>query len=417
MPVSSTTTLSGLAKELYPLSEIKDMEQRVTAYKMEVDEAEGLEFSAASGGTFKFPVKASGPHGQKMMNEQEALPTARTSNVVQGTAAVKEYAGVLQFTKRELELAKGDAKSFANAKTFEMEGLIEQAHKYFNRQMVAGTGVGTMTLVQGTQTAQTQIEVDDASPFMIGQVLDIWNSAGTAKQASSIVVTDIDLLSSPNSITVDTTTTCDDNGIITLAGLRDNMATDGKEMFGLSMATDDGTDAATFQGITRTGAGEVPNYRGIEFSVGGPISVEAINRLCTRSLRMAGTDFVKSNDCYFLFSPEQWRSYASLAVPQVRFQPTDSADFNKPYTQYECMGKRVVIDTDLERTRVYLIKKSAAKLAVAAPLDWEEDLGGTSLKWLSGYAQGIMLLYALMQHFFPAPRDMAALVGLTSVDI
>src|SRR5689334_16506842 len=118
--VSDTQSLAGLAKELYPISEIKDMEQRVTAFRKEVKDDSELNFSAKNDGSFIFPVKASGAHGQKMINQKEALPHGKPSSVVQGTAFVKEYAGVIEFTKRELELAKKNAGSFAEAKTFEM---------------------------------------------------------------------------------------------------------------------------------------------------------------------------------------------------------------------------------------------------------------------------------------------------------
>lgn len=420
MAGSNTETLAGLAKELYPVDEIADMEQRVTKLKQEVEVGKGLTFSASDGGSFTFPVKAYGPHGQKMLNELEGLPQARSSNVVQGKSFVKEYAGVLQFSKRELELAKGDAASFANAKTFEMENLIENAHKYFNRQIANGDGSGLMTLVQGAQVAQTVIEVDDATPFQIGMVFDIFDSTGVTKQADAVTIVDIDILSSPNTIEVATAeaVTCDDNGEIYLAGVNDNAASDGKEMIGLPTVIDDGTLYASFQNIVRSGAGEVPNYRGISLdAVNAPISVALINQIMTRALRIGGVDFVQSNDVYHCTSPEQWRGYASLSVPQIRFLPSDSADMNKSFTQYECMGKRVVVDTDVSRTKWYTMRKSAIKFAVATPLDWESDLGGTSLKWLSGYNQAVMVLYALQQLYSQAPRDVVAITDLLTVAV
>lgn len=419
MASSNTTTLAGLAKESYPVDEIADMEQRMTTFMKEVPEGEGLEFSATDGGSFNFPVKAYGAHGQKMLNEQEALPDARASNVVQGKAYVKEYAGVLQFTKRELELAKKNPTSFAEAKMFEMESLIENAYKYFNRQMANGDGSGLMTLVEGAQTADTTIEVDDATVFQIGQVLDIFNAAGTTKQADAVVVTDIDILSAQHTIDVDTAVTCDDDGQIYLAGVNDNAATDGKEMIGLPLVVDDGTLSATFQNITRTGAGEVPYYRGLTLDASGaPVSTQLIAQLVSRSLRLAGTKFEDSADTCFLLSPEQWRAYAALAIPQHRFNPGDGVDLNKPYTEHVIMGKRAILDTDVDRRSIYIWKKNTAvKKAVATPLDWEEDLGGTSLKWLSGYAQGIMVLYSLCQMYSQAPRDIAAIQNLETVDI
>lgn len=415
---SNTTTLAGLAKEIYPISEIKALEQLVTNFKKEVEDDTELEFSAKDGGTFVFPVKAYGPHGQKMMNEREAIPGATPSNVAQGEAKVKEYVGVLQFTKRELELASKNPQSFAAAKTFEMEGLIENAHKYFNRQIANGNGLGTITLVEGAQVAQTTIEVDDATPFQIGMVIDFFDSAGTVKQAGQITVMDIDILSTQNTIEVDIAVDCDDNAIICIAGVRDNMAADGKEMIGLPSVTDDGTLAASFQGIVRVGAGEVPNYRGIELDASnGPLSVALINQLMTRAFRIGGVDFVNLSDVYWLISPEQWRTYASLSIPQIRFLPTDSPDMNKSFGQYEIMGKRVVVDTDVSRTRAYILRKRAFKMGVATALDWEEDLGGTSLKWLSGFTQGIMMLYALQQAFSQSPREAAAITDLATVPI
>jgi len=415
--MGNTTTLAGLAKELYPVSEIKAMEQLETRYMNEVSEGKGLDFSAKDGGTFKFPVKAYGPHGQKMLNELEALPTAKSSSVVQGTAKVKEYAGVLQFSKRELELAKGDAKSFADAKTFEMENLILNAHKYKNRQMANGDGSGLITLTE-VVTASTTVNVDDATPFQIGMVIDIFDQVTSLKVGDALVVQDIDILSAQNSIVVDVAVTAAANSTVYLAGVNDNAASDGKEMIGLPLVFDDGTLEASFQGITRTGAGEVPNYRGITVDANAaPISVSLINQATTRALRIGGVDIAKSNDVYHLTSPEQWRVYASLAQPQIRFMPSDAPDLNKPFAQYECMGKKVVLDTDVDRASWYILKKSCTSLATACELDWESDLGGTSLKWLSGYNQGIMVLYGLFQQYSQSPRDGVRIFDLASASI
>lgn len=419
MPVSNTETLAGLAKEIYPVDEIVAMEQLLTTFWKEIPEGEGLEYSAVDGGKFKFAVKASGPHGQKMMNENEALPGSQASNVVQGYSYVKEYSGVLQFTKRELELAKGGAKAFAAAKTFEMANLIENAYKYFNRQAANGNGSGLITLVQGAQTAQTTIEVDDATPFQIGMVLDFFDSVTSLKVGDSVKVEDIDFISSPNVLTVDTAVTCADNSTIYIAGVHDNASADGKEMIGLPLVYDDGTLNASFQGIVRSGAGAVPNYRGVALDANGaPLNTQLIAQLMSRAKRVGGVDFETANDAYWLFSPEQWRVYASLAIPLVRFMPSDSPDTNKPFMIKECMGKRVVEDTDCSRTAVAIIRKNTAlKKAVACKLDWESDLGGTSLKWLSGYNQGIMVLYALQQMYSERPRDVAALIDLEAVAI
>lgn len=413
------STLEGIAKTAYTQDEIYDAEQRETAFFKEISKTSDVRYSAENGGTIKFAVQGYGAHGQKMMNELEALPAARPSQVVQGTSNIKEYAGVIQLSKREMELAKGDSVAFAEAKEFEMESLIQQAGKYFNRQAANGDGSGLMTLVNGAQAADTTIEVDDATVFQIGQVLDIYDAAtGLIKQADAVVVVDIDMLSATNSIQVDTAVTCDDNAFIYLAGVHDNAATDGKEMLGIPLAADDGTLSATFQGITRTGAGEVPNYRGVTLNAASaPISEELVAQLATRALRMAGVDYVNMNDVYWLFSPEQWRAYASLATPLIRFMPSDNADLNKHFAPSECMGKRVVVDTDLNRTSVYLIKRDALELAEVRKLDWETDLGGTSLKWLSGTTQGVMLLYALRQLIYRKPRHIARLSTLATVSI
>lgn len=413
--VATTSTLSGIAKELYPDSEIKRLEQLNTNFKKEVAEDTKLNYSSASGGTFKFAVKAYGPHGQKMTNETEALPNARAGSYVQGTSTLKEYVGVLGFSKKEMALAQGDPESFADAKSLEMEGLIENQDKYFNRQMANGIGTGQITLVNGAQVADTTVEVDDATAFQIGMVLDIFNAAGTTKQAADVVVTGVDYLSATNTITTDVAVTCDDNGIIVLAGVKDNASTDGKEMIGLPLCVDDGTLATTFQGINRT---TTPNYKGIQLNAGAaPLSVALVDQLVSRAFRIGQVDFYKSGDSYYLMSPEQWRAYASLSVPQVQFMPTDAPDANKRINQFSMQGKRVVIDTDVDRTKVYLINKPAVKLAVAQRVDWEDELGGTEVKWLSGTTQAVLILYGLQQMYCVNPREIACLTNLATVSI
>lgn len=421
--VSTTTALEGAAKEIYPIEAIKELEQRDTSFLKEVDETSELEFSPVEEGSFNFAVMASSAHGQKMINQQEALPRGKPSNVVQGKAFVKEYAGVIEFTKRGLELGKKNPAVYADFKTIEMESLITNAGKYFNRQIANGTGVGTMTLIQGAQAiGQTVIEVDDATPFQIGMVLDFWDSAGTTKQNDQLVVEDIDIFSSPNTITLTEAlpVASDDNGIICIAGARDNASTDGKEFSGMPLVTDDGTLKTTFQNIIRTGAGETPNYRGISLDASGaPLNENLISQIFTRSKRVASTNFSKISDCYWLISPEQLRAYMARAIPQIHFAPKDKMDLAGSYGEPEqfIAGKRVVEDDDVDRNSAYIIRKTAVKMAVARALDWESDLGGTSLKWLSGYPQGIMLLYALQQFFSESPREAARIYNLASVSI
>lgn len=421
--VASTQTMAGIAKEIYPIKEIKDMEQRVTAFRKEVEDDSELVFSPKDEGTFTFAVKASGAHGQKMMNERERLPRGKPSVVVQGEARIKEYAGVIEFTKRELTLAQKNAVAFANVKTLEMESLIENAHKYFNRQIANGDGSGTMTLVQGNEAiGQTTLSVDDATPFQIGMVIDQFDPTGATKQNADLVIVDIDILSTPNTIQIADALTAqaDDNGILCIAGSRDNMSADGKEMIGMPLVTDDGTLNTSFQGIVRSGVGEVPNYRGISLDLlGAPLGVANIAQLMSRAFRIGGVNFAQMSDVYWLISPEQWRSYAAEAIPQIHFTSSEPLDMAKGYgsPKLEIAGKRAVLDTDVNRTSAYLIRKGSIKMGVAQALDWESDLGGTTLKWLSGYAQGIMLLYALQQFFSNAPRESARIMNAAVVPI
>lgn len=422
-----TTTFEGYAKELYPIKDIMDMEQRLTGLLNKVDRDPSLEFSmvntsAGVGGTFKFPVYASTPHGQKMINEREAIPQSTASNVIQGVGTLKEYVGVLDFTKRALALGKSDKAAFANVKIAEAEQLIENAHKYFNRQMATGTGVGTITLVSGVQSgvaAGTMFNVDDASHFQIGQVLDFWSSSGATKQLADAVVTDIDFLSATNQIALDVALTCDDNAIICLAGVRDNMSTDGKEFTSIEMCVDDGSDSAVFQGITRTGAGEVPNYRGIVKSAGGAaLSLSMINQLIARSMRVGGIKFEQLKDVYWCISPEQWTAYVALTQAQYRYGPSDSPDGNKQYANGpQILGKEVVVDTDVSRSSLYIIKKDAIGRAVQTELGFDKELGGSEMKWLSGYPMGVQILYSLQNMFCRNPHGMAAIEGLATVTV
>jgi len=416
--MSDTVTLAGMAKEVYPISDIQKLEAISTDLLKELKTATDLDFSAVDGGSFKFAVKANGPHGQKMMNEKENLATATSSRVVQGKSYVKEYAGVLEFTKRELELAKkNDVKSFAAAKTFEMGGLIENAHKYFNRQAANGDGFGHITLVNGALTGlTTSVVVDDATPFQIGMVIDIWDAAGTTKQTAAATVMDIEFIAS-QTIVLDVSPTCDNDAIICIAGVMDNAAADGKEMIGLPLVFDDGSTAATFQGIVRTGALEVPNYRGVSLAVNAPISVDAVNKGFSRAKRITDIDFEKRSDAFWCMSSEQWRSYCSLSVAQVQFSPTDSPDLNNRNATRMLCGKRVVLDNDVSRTSMYLLTPDVMERAIATPLDWESDLGGTSLKWLSGTNMGVMVLYSLQQNFSRNPRAGFELSDITAVNI
>lgn len=212
--------------------------------------------------------------------------------------------------------------------------------------------------------------------FKVGMFVDAFNGAGV-KQIDSIEIDDIDIAA--ETITLASAQSCDDNSWIYRENTNDSAPAVGKELAGKPLIADDGTLQANFEDIPRTGAGQVPNWRGLTMTLTGQnVSNDLLQRAVFRMKTLSGTKVKKVYS-----NTQQFRRYLDLTIPAVRFKKGESYD-----TGYEEVptwnGMEWVIDTDCGFGDIYLEDDGWCTKYEVRGLR-ADDTDGKIIKWDSGF--------------------------------
>ena len=264
-----------------------------------------------------------------------------------------------------------------------MDKGLEDATKFLNQQ-VFRNGSGLIGRVNGAVTASTSVTFDAAvkTHFDFQMPVDIYDSALGEKQVDAIKINDIS--TSANTLTMASAQTCDDNGYIYRAGVYDNAPSDGKELNGLPRITDDGSDFATFENITRSGTGYIPSFKGIEIDAS---SANLSDDMLQRVLENFATYGSGLQPDWLLMSQAQKRKYLSLTLPQVQFDPGKNRDTGVK-GEISWQGLRCTIDVHCGRDEFYMLNSGCLMKYELAPLSWSDEFGGSIVKPLDGYDAG-----------------------------
>ena len=379
MPVDAGT-ISGILKRVYSPEAIEDQQNRQYLTWSKLDTAPGKPTGL---GFYGSVLLAGNQEGLGSQNELENLRTSGQQRPEQYVIKPKILTDTVQFSGLSLEIAKGNESAFANNLTFQTDEALKDAFKELNGQIFRD-GSGLLSLVNGAVVAATTVVVDNAQYFKQYMNLDIFDAAtNTIKQVNAAQILDINLVT--NTLTLDGPVTCDDNGFIYRQAVHDGAPVDGKELAGLELAVDDGTVAAVYQGIPRTGAGAYPNWRGIIINAGG---VNLSNDLLQRTImRMKVAGAAEPN--LICAHPQQTRKYLDVVTPLKRFDKTKTLDSG--YTSLEWNGKAWMEDTDCPDDAIYLLNKSYFRKYEVHGLKLD-DQSGSTLKWNPGFDSFIAYL-------------------------
>lgn len=394
-------TISGILKRVYSPEAIEDQQNRqyITWSKIEKSPSKptGLGF-------FGSVLLAGNQEGLGSQNELEALRTSGQQRPEQYIIRPKILTDTIQFSGLSLEIAKGNEEAFANNLTFQTDESLRDAFKELNGQLFRD-GSGVLTLVNGAVVESTTIVMDNVQYLKQFEKLDIFDAAtNTIKEASGVQILDINPVT--NTIVVDIPVTVDDNAFVYRQFVHDGAPVDGKELAGLKLAVDDGTVAATYEGIPRTGAGGFPNWRGT--LVSNSPSVNITNDILQRTIMRIKVAGAPEPDM-LIAHPQQTRKYLDVVVPLKRFDKTGSLDSG--YTNLEWNGKPWMEDTDCPTDVVYYMNKAYFRKYEVHGLKLD-DQNGQTLKWNPGFDSFIAYLKYYGNLGSQRPNALGRLEGL-----
>lgn len=188
--------------------------------------------------------------------ENGTLPTAGYQTHTQITVPLKYLYGRISLTGPAMELAHKNISAFVDSKTSEMDGIVADVTRDFNRQM-HGDGTGVICQCNGAGSGATALILDKQTVgptvayYLQGIPIDIKTTAtGGSLEVSGVTVSAVvSDTATAATVTLGTSSTWSDDSYVFRTGNQ------GNEIVGLLGAIDDGGLIATYMGVDRTAAG------------------------------------------------------------------------------------------------------------------------------------------------------------------
>ena len=311
--------------------------------------------------TLRFPVMTSRNQAIGARSEGGTLPTASNIGGVQMTSAMKYNYGRIQLTGQLIKASKVSEVAFVEGLDQEIDGMVQGMTVDFARQ-IHGDGSGFLGQANGTFNNTVTVTVDgpDVRWFEVGMRVDDFTAktAGSAGNLSNNSISDID--PDNNTLTFGMAITINDNNYLFRTGSR------GLEMVGLLAHIDDGTNAATIQGVTRATAGN--NYSKARLVNAGAANLTESWLQQAMQTSYTGIYSGGKGATVALCDPQSMRYVAKLLITKERF--VDSKKFAGGYSMltYQVGGKAVEFleDRMAYPTYIQFINEDAFELAYAA---------------------------------------------------
>lgn len=379
-PEQVANELAGYAKRIYDEGVI-DQEQRITPT---YDELPTKQWNIRGANWFG-DAHLQRSSSFRFSTSTQSLPQETTEVSQQFNIQRVEQFGDAAFTKDFLvRLVKG-VSSFGDYMT-KVEDLVKSGKKNMNQSCYIGPSMAR-ALLTSSPVASSTFTVDNFQYLFLGMYIDIYT--GTTLSVNNVQITNINF--NTNTITVSPAVTATAGDTIYLH--EENQGGSANLGFNsLLFQCDDGTDfPVTFEGISRT---TFATWRGnrIDFA-GAPLTNDALQQMQNNILIFGGNDYQTENYVNFVH-PTMIRRYLSIILPQKRYIDASKYDsgMEKP-NMLEWNGKPLVIDPDAPKRDWIMYNRNFGGKVELVPFSVDATLGGTTMKWKSGFMQGIVVTY------------------------
>lgn len=335
---------------------------------------------APEGLGFKFAVNTEGNQANLgAINYNQTLPDGGGQQGTNGLILPKESVQVVNLTNYQIQAGKSQSAAFATTITENMDKGIMDHAKDLNQQTYR-SGLGIIAKVNGTVTASASVVVDNGiiTHFRPGMKLAFYNGSTLESTGRTVSSVNFNTLT----VTLDSAVTLTDNdNIYRVVGAIDTKTgapTDGKELTGLPMVTDNGTLSTTYEVIDRT---VYSQFNGIALDkASANLSDDMLESLRSNILEQSGTDVTGGSHKIFT-SPRQFRKYMQVTIPQLRFDVDKKLDSAGGKATKTWMDLEWVEDTDCGFDQIYMLDMNDIKKYVLYDIKYEDQFGGGVMKW------------------------------------
>lgn len=374
---SNLTTYDAVLKDFFEGPIRDSLNEQVTFFNMVNARDERV-----GGRQLLFPVHTNRNWGVGTRAESGTLPTAQNETYVTATVSPAYWYGRIRLTKQVMSQSRGDRSAFAEALAEDMDRMVNNSRRYFNRALFVGQSAELARVVASQATADTATIVIDRpvgkpNRYMFsGMTLDGVNASSAASGITTSVTTDfttatissvavaasgtVTLTFASSSITGGTATVTTVSGtILVMTG------TYGQDPLG----ADEGIqNSGTYLGISRALANA--GWRGNVLGNGGtnrPLSLNLLQSAWDAVSETSGMDDTITN----LFAHYSVRrEYINLLTPDVRFE---AETFQGGQKVLNFNGVPFKFEVDAPYNTVYGMTASSWHLYKVEDFQWADE--------------------------------------------
>jgi len=393
-------TLGDMLLRRYVVDFIAQMQQLSTPIYSQL--REDSRFTPSGDGAY-FAVRLDGNEagGGWRGTDDNTLPSAGNERIKTHRVRPKKYYHVVSFSGlAESVSRRGGEEAFASAITDAISASVKRAGANFEVTFLRGDGTGRLTNVSGGQTATT-VNVDDARPFRVGQVVVFLNNTTGLKTAGPATVT---ARSVPGAtITVSQSVTVSDDDGIYISGEQ--------------------SEAAAPAEVTSLGLPAIINNTGTIYNLSRstyPIlqsqviaaSSTSLDESMLRRLRkrlLVETDTGSMEGFVFISNYDQFDRYTELALSFRRFNDMKlELGADQAMTTFE--GRPWHISWAAKPDEVYMLRTNAIVRGVVRPLSIDERV---NMAWQPGMDSFTVLLKYYGENVARLVNQTAKITGLS----
>jgi hypothetical protein len=255
MAQASESTVSAILKEVYPGAIEDELNNEIALWAILDKEKVTLD---GQGQRVVRPFRVNRNQGMGARNDTDLLPLPGNQTLQKAQINMASNYLVGQITGRVIRTSYGSDAAFENALEEEIRFSLTDFPNEIGRQLF--NGVGQLTTVNGTVTTSATVVVNSTQYLAVGMYVEFWNAganqttndAGLATGYTGTQILTIN--NATNTITVTTAQASITSGAAVARAGNNTSATATKELVGLDVILDDGTDypGLNYFGVSRT---------------------------------------------------------------------------------------------------------------------------------------------------------------------
>ena len=249
------STVSAILKEVYPGAIEDELNNEIALWAVLSKEKVTVD---GQGQHIVRPFRVARNQGIGARNDTDLLPLPGQQSLQNAKINMASNYLVGQISGRVIRTSYGDDAAFENALEEEIRFSLTDVPNEIGRQLF--NGVGQLTTTNGTVTSSATITVNNTQYLAVGMYVEFWNGAtnqttndaGLATGYTGTMITAVN--TGTNQITVTTAQASITSGATVARAGNNTSATATKEMMGLDVIIDDGTDYSglTYFGVNRS---------------------------------------------------------------------------------------------------------------------------------------------------------------------